>query len=189
MLDSSSFSIESKISDNNNSCTSDTVWTLPLYYEEEKILPAEPNSNNLLPIVCYVPQLFSTPRQTFLNITSNRNPSIRPNKLISPFIKNTSISIFYESDDSTNLSDEYETRRQLKKEKEKLKTPTATYKRDLAGNVNFQEKEVKFDPRAYILTRKVLPKGVYNIGNLEQGQYSQIQGVLEENSMVFAWEA
>ncbi|CAG8614317.1 4768_t:CDS:2, partial [Gigaspora rosea] len=93
--------------------------------EREEILPAAPNFNNLPLIVCNVPQLLSIP---------------------------TSVSIFYESDDSGNFSDGCiidEARRQLKEEKFKISITTPEY--DLAGNTYFQKEEAKPDPWGHIL--------------------------------------
>ncbi|KAF0521387.1 hypothetical protein F8M41_015830 [Gigaspora margarita] len=103
---SSSLSINDNVS--SSSSSRDTVRTLPLYYEQEEIVPTAPNSNNLSLIVCYVSELFSTFKQnssSLLNTRSLHNPLTSPNKLISSFIKNTSISIFYDFDDSDNFSD------------------------------------------------------------------------------------
>ncbi|CAG8724832.1 20904_t:CDS:2, partial [Gigaspora rosea] len=135
-----------------------SLFTVPLYYKREEILLTVPNFNNLPPIVCHVPQLFSTPMQNFSSLSNPityLNPSICPNKLISPILNQTSVSIFYEPDDSGNFSDGWtqftEIKLKIKLEKEELKIPITISEYDLAENTYFQEKEVKPDPQGYIL--------------------------------------
>ncbi|CAG8551525.1 20413_t:CDS:2 [Gigaspora rosea] len=174
-------------SDGDDSYNSDIIRTLPLYYEQEEILLPAPNFNNLLPIVCHVPQLSSTPEQEsscLPNLISYYNSSIHPNRLISPFVSQTSVSLFYESDNSCNFSDGW-----YPTYGDKIKEYQFNENNSDADteNTHFQEEEAKLDPRGHILTRftegsnydhivdifdyyfgeQLLPKDTYNIGDLE----------------------
>ncbi|KAF0533030.1 hypothetical protein F8M41_010730 [Gigaspora margarita] len=111
----------------------------------------------------------------------------------------------YDSDADDILD---ETKRKLKIEKEKKKPPSVIYLYDINGNIYLREDKVCIDPRGYISLGNIVEqngsimdlfdyyygeeikkKNIFNIGHLEKQQYKQLQDLLAQNSMLFAWEA
>ncbi|RIB18827.1 hypothetical protein C2G38_2183525 [Gigaspora rosea] len=105
--------------------------------------------------------------------------------------------------DNKNLID-----KSLNPIEEKKETPSVIYLYDINGNIYLRENKVRADLRRYIsleitkernesimdlfdyyYSKKAKKKNIFNIGSLEKKQYQQLQNLLEQNSILFAWEA